>query len=532
MLLPSFGVTGSAAFLSSANLALAVALLVMSRREPTEGPLPSPEVTASVEPGGEPYTTLIAAATGFVTFGLEVVWFRSLKAAFGATTETFAIVLAAVLILLAVAAATARRFKRPSVGALAVASGVVVLLSTPVLERVDLWLPLAGSFWSLLGQRLLMTTLVLSLPVGLLGILLPMILDQHVGSHKLGWLYGFNALGAVLGSLVTAWILLPTLGVTHSAWALGLLMILLGLKFMPRSRAPMIGVSLAALLLAALTESGVGSSRIVGQVQEAGYRVLAFREGPDATVSVVSVDEGAENARLLFVDGFEASGERASSHYMGWMGRIPMLLHPAPSSALVICFGTGQTVNGVRREGAESIDVVDLNRAVFDLAPYFPTNDDVLRDPRVRVIVMDGRAWLRRTDRRYDVVTLEPMPPNHAGVNSLYSEEFYRDAYERLNSGGIIAQWLPFHLVEAVDSASLVATMEAVFEETVLWIDPRSRTGVIVARKGPGKSELGMEWPGLARAAEGRSLSPSEIQRGLALPPDAAARYAKLHDSD
>ena len=46
----------------------------------------------------------------------------------------------------------------------------------------------------------------------------------------------------------------------------------------------------------------------------------------------------------------------------------------------------------------------------------------------------------------YDVVTLEPMPPNFAGVNALYSREFYvLVASARLGvPAGVVAQWLPF----------------------------------------------------------------------------------------
>ena len=154
------------------------------------------------------------------------------------------------------------------------------------------------------------------------------------------------------------------------------------------------------------------------------------------------------------------------------MGSLPMLLHPDPERALVICFGTGQTANALRQENPEELDIVDLNRAVFDMAPFFDINEDVLNDPRVSAIVMDGRAWLRRTDRLYDVITLEPMPPNFAGVNSLYSREFYEIMADRLRPNGVVAQWLPFHLVTVHHATSVVATFRAVFPDAVLWIDP------------------------------------------------------------
>jgi spermidine synthase len=60
-----------------------------------------------------------------------------------------------------------------------------------------------------------------------------------------------------------------------------------------------------------------------------------------------------------------------------------------------------------------------VNAAVFALAHHFPSNEGVLEDDRVGTIVMDGRAWMRRGRRTYDVITLEPMPPAFAGTNVL-----------------------------------------------------------------------------------------------------------------
>src|SRR5262249_5414937 len=222
-----------------------------------------------------------------------------------------------------------------------------------------------------------------------------------------GRLYALNTLGAVAGALLTAWLLLPNLGFARTAWALGGLLVVTALPLCPfRWQVGAIAAGLAALGLAGTFESGIGRERTLSGVTAPGYQLVAYRESPDSTVSVLDVD----GRRWLLVDGFSASDETKASHYMEWMGRLPMLFHPEPKRALVICFGTGQTANAVRHEGPEHLDIVDISRAVFDMAGYFPTNEGVLGDPRVRAVVMDGRAWLRRTDEQYDVITLEPMP--------------------------------------------------------------------------------------------------------------------------
>jgi hypothetical protein len=221
------------------------------------------------------------------------------------------------------------------------------------------------------------------------------------------------------------------------------------------------------------------------------------------------------------IDGFTATSEMPDvTHYMEWMGRLPMILHPNPRRALVICFGTGQTANAVRREGPEHLDVVDVDATVFRMAPLFLSNENVLEDPRVNAVAMDGRAWLRRVKTRYDVVTLEPMPPYFAGVNALYSREFYEIVAERLAPGGVVAQWLPTHLLPVPFAASVAATFQSVFPDALLWVDPGESTGILLGRQSGGAAPLISRWPGLRRDFP-RPLGGVEIRRAAHL--DAAA---------
>ncbi|NNL65818.1 MAG: hypothetical protein HKP30_06225 [Myxococcales bacterium] len=274
------------------------------------------------------------------------------------------------------------------------------------------------------------------------------------------------------------------------------------------------------------TTSSPGRDRLHGQRGFTNGRVLALDEGPDFTTSVIETGTGF---RSLLIDGFTATSENPiGAHYMVWMGSLPALLHPDPERTLVICFGTGQTANGLRKEGVGHVDVVDVSDAVLGMAPLFPSNERVLEDPRVQSITMDGRAWLRRSDHRYDVVTLEPMPPNFAGVNSLYSREFYEIVATRLADDGVVAQWLPIHLVTKADSEAIAATFHAVFPDSILWIDPIGGTGILLGRKQAGAEPLGATWPGLARRATGRTLRADEIERAVVLGPAEMARYAAL----
>ena len=522
--LPRLGVTLACALLAAVN----GAVFALSRSLRASGGAAAPEqVPVDAAPTLSPRLAgLVVAFTGFATFGLEVVWFRAMRAAFWSTSGTFAILLAAVLVPLAVGARLVPWLRRLGLtpGALLGCAGAAILLATPLIERLDLAIGVSEVYTVTVATWFAISLLTVAPAVACLGTALPWCLDDTPDPGTTGRLYASNALGSVAGALVAAWGLLPVLGSSRSAWALGVGVVVLAACIAPRRRILIAAVGLACLGVAAGFTSSPGRDRVQFHRGFASHSILAHDEGPDFTASVL---EGPAGERLLFIDGFVATSDhRIGSHYMEWMGRLPALLHHAPRRGLVICFGTGQTANGLRSEGIAELDVVELSPAVFELARLFPANDGVLDDPRVEAIAMDGRAWLRRTDRLYDVITLEPMPPNFAGVNSLYSREFYEIMAERLAPGGVVAQWLPIHMLTPHHARSITHTFLESFPDAILWFDPVGGTGILLGRRPGAPVPLGRNWPGLPRAE--RDLGPMEIRRSVWLRQGALAAYAGL----
>jgi spermidine synthase len=407
-------------------------------------------------------------------------------------------------------------------------AGVAILLATPFVERMDILVLGTEGYGARIARRSLLAVATLGGPMLLLGTVLPWLLEEYRDRGGAGWLYATNTLGSVLGSLLATWACLPLLGFARTAWAVGAGAVLLAAAVRARGRALVLLAGAGALALAALRTEDIGRKRVLGTSTFTKLEVLAFEEGAEATAAVVEGDvtTARGSARALVIDGFVATAEDMPSvSYMAWMGRLPMLLHPAPKRVLVVCFGTGQTANAVREEGPERLDVVELNPAVLRMAPFFASNRGVLGDPRVRAVVMDGRAWLRRSQERYDVVTLEPMPPHFAGVNSLYSREFYEIVASRLEPGGVMAQWVPFHLLPPLYAASIAATFQSVFPDAILWRGLGS--SILLGRREAGGEPLGSAWPGLARAAEHRPASAARAAGRIELDAVQLARWGR-----
>lgn len=538
LLIPALGIQASAYAIGALNIAVAICAWFM---KPNQNIAVKPEVAMTITVKASstlPFLlcALLAFATGYVTFTLEVAWFRSFISAFKSTSEAFSVMLSCVLLALGAGAYFTPLFKRKAnaLPAIIAWSGIFILLATPLIERFDLFVghtdPIPGMvFIKWYG----LTLYTIGLPVFLLGISLPWILDEQSTTHRWSILYSLNALGAVVGSITAAWFLLPMLGFARTAWISGSILCILGLIIIltrkDKKGGIIFGASVIALTAAIFFESGVGRDRAQGmRYHSDSHELLDFYEGPDATISVVKMENGRKE---LYINGFSTTSEDGrvkdiGIDYMRWMGHAPMLMHPDPKQALVICFGTGQTANAVRRENPNALDVVDINAGVFKMARHFSSNEDVLDDERVTPIVMDGRAYIRRTEKTYDVITLEPMPPTFAGVNALYSKEFYEDARAKMSADGVIAQWLPIHLLSPYAAASITKTFREVFPNAVLWQDPGPKTGIIIGTKND-QQNIYKYFPGLGRTKIERSMSDAESLEAFYLDADQLKSYSE-----
>lgn len=534
-LIPSLGIELTGALASASNVAIAGLFFVAARRRSRQAGATATEVSAgepvSAEAVGCTQATWTAFTTGFVTFALEVAWFRSLRAAFQATTESAALVLGSALLGLALGARLAPWLRRRLTGHLELvllAAGVLVLAASPVVERFDLFVPTGGDSYLAFSARRFGAAAALLVPCFLaLGVGLPWLFDSLSDARQVARLYAVNTAGSVAGSIGAAWVLLPSIGAVRAGWIAGGLLVALAAAF-ARGRVRVLAGVLGVASLALAVAAGSGAGRLRMQIDADRLRptrLLDVKESADSTVTTAELDGGM---RVLVIDGFVASGDAKTAHYMPWMGRLPMLMHEKPEQALVICFGTGQTANAVRRERPVHLDIAEINPAVLDFAKDFPVNEGVLDDPSVTAHVMDGRAWLRRTTTRYDVVTLEPMPPTFAGSNALYSLEFYELIKAKSRPDARVAQWLPFHLVTPRESASIVRTFVTAFPEAWLWIDLESRTGVLLGRVGEPRDRPPDErWPGLARGGTGRDLTDEQVRHNQLFGPEVLARYAE-----
>jgi spermidine synthase len=313
--IPALGLQGTAYVAALLNLVVGAVAIGL----PAEGSASGTQEAAhgTETPGND--VLAVVFATGFVTFLLEVAWFRALRAAFETTTTGFAIMLAVVLLALGMSArfVPVLRARTAGVGLYVFMAGVSILVFTPLIERLDLLLMHAGGHNSPTTWFSLAFILV-GPSVFLLGISLPWYLESGFSPSGLGRIYAVNTVGAVFGALGAAWLFLPVLGFVHTAWLAGFVMVGVSIAVFPSCRTPAAGVAaVVAVVVAVLGQSGIGTTRVPFSYAYGSHEVIAYSEGPDASTSVIAMDGGG---RGLFIDGFAAAAFWPTAHYMAWMG--------------------------------------------------------------------------------------------------------------------------------------------------------------------------------------------------------------------
>jgi spermidine synthase len=465
-------------------------------------PVLSPTASAGGDEGrpAEPLFPLVRrlvlltfAVSGFVSFGLEIIWFRMLILLFRPTTYAFTVMLSTVLAGIALGSwlstpLTSRRRLNPlaTLAVLEVLLALAAVSSMVIIGSANgIYLgsgPLfAGGPLAYFGP-MAVTSIAAIFPAALLmGMAFPIGIalwaSQVTGDRageRIGAIYAVNVAGAVAGSLLTGFLLLPALGSRASllvAAGLALATGLLLLAALPR-RLPALAGALAAV--AAFSVVAVLAPDPVTALLHARYpRETAEwrREDGHATVTILRHDSSfSRPVRGLYINGMhQASDTPSMVNYHRLIGTLPVAVHPDPQRALVIGSGGGATAGAVAAYNDRvSVDVVELSSAVADAARRFSAiNQGLFSRPNVRLRVDDGRNHMLLTKERYDIVTADVILPIHAGAGNLYSVEYYRLMRQVLHNRGIALQWIGSQ--GETEYKLIMRTFLTVFPHTTLW---------------------------------------------------------------
>ena len=392
----------------------------------------------------KPPERLLLAALVFVvgaaSLGVEIAAARLLAPYFGASTIVWANTIGVVLVALSIGYWFGGRYadRHPHLRGLcllvlgaSLLIAVVPFAARPFLSfSVDAFdtVSVGGFAGSLFGVLILV-----AVPVTLLGAAAPWAVRLAVGEmdrsgEVVGRLYAISTAGSLLGTMLSALLLIPLLGTqrTFFVFALALALVAsLGVGWRFAAVPAALALALVVIPIGTIKAADTGHVLYEAETTQQYARVV---ERPDGS-RVLELNEG-QAVHSLWRPGTFLTGDY-------WDG--PLVLPAAsrrdPPRRIAILGNAGGTV--ARAYGhffpGTAVDAVEIDGELTELGRRYLG----LHNPRMRTYTEDARPWLERSAGGYDVIVVDAYRQPYIPFY-LTTREFFELARERLAPGGIV----------------------------------------------------------------------------------------------
>jgi spermidine synthase len=497
-LIGGIGISASIVLAAAINgLVGAISIVLQRTLSLDDGSATADVTSAATGDTRRPYPERVRTATliayglsGVISFALEVAWTRMLGLVLDTSIYAFVTMLSMVLIGIAVGSALTTALVRRRINlplAFALLELGIAIGGIWAIWAVSHLTDLREILSSIGGVRRLTATsanfnfvvaAVTILPSTLLiGATFPIAARIYTAglnrsSERLGQIYAVNVFGAIFGSMLGGFVLLPALGTQASLLLLSvaslavaaMLALSADWRTLP-SRAALVGAGTAAFVVLWVAKPDLYA--VLFSTRFPGSQVEWFREGIETTVSIV---KDQETVRTLYTNSRgQANDEPGLVQYHRRIAHTPLLVKPHVSEALIVGLGAGHTAGSILQHEGTRVEVVELSDAIVEAAEQFAAvNYDALRNPNLSIRMGDGRNFLLTTERKYDLITTDTIQPLDAGSTNLYSAEYYRLALAALKPGGVMAQWIAPH--DDYQYKTMLRTYLSVFPHVTLWL--------------------------------------------------------------
>jgi SAM-dependent methyltransferase len=352
------------------------------------------------------------------------------------------------------------------------------------------------------------------LPILFAGVVLVMAaIAQGVGRTFIAFspleAYRLDIFGSLLG--IVSFSLLAFLGLPPVAWGLVAAAVILALLPRPISRGALAAIAGLVVLL--------GAESLVPVYRWSPYYKIEASGEADPTLAVRV--NGLPHQSIIPIALIDERGL-----FYRWPYRH--VGDGSPGQVLIIGAGTGNDVAVALSEGARSVDAIEIDPVLHDIGvDRHP--DRPYQDPRVTSYVEDGRAFLHRTDARYDLI-LFALPDSLTGLtgySALRLESFLltrgalEEALDHLKPGGVFSMY-NYYRPDVLDR--FAHTLEVVFAERPC-LDVGTSMGsrqqaVLTVTEGPGgPTDCERLWsPGSATTEPATDDRPFPYLRGRVIP--------------
>lgn len=432
------------------------------------------------------FLRVIVFSAGFASLGVELAASRLLAPFFGASLLIWANLIGVILIYLSVGywlgGKWADRDPRAQTLLLILAGaglavGVLPFVVAPLLA---LAIPALAQFNAELGLVSFLGVVVLfAVPVTLLGCVPPFALRLAARDVKTvgatgGGLYALSTIGSILGVYLTVFWLIPTIGtrLTFMVFALVLLGVALAGFLLARRALPALILAAFVFFTAgfALVQRGASVKPLPNVIYETESLYNFIQVVDENHLRLLTVNEGQAYQSVYYPNAILLGG------YWDLFLTTPFLTDAAPPRSLLV---VGLAAGTVSKQFAQVFPAIQIDGIEIDPAIVRVGRElFAMNEPNLNVWIDDGRAALRKTDKRYDVIVVDayrqPYIPFH-----LATVEYYQELRAHLTERGVVAINAARTPHDARLVEALASTLKQVFP-TVLLLDYPNDTNTLI----------------------------------------------------
>ncbi len=158
----------------------------------------------------------------------------------------------------------------------------------------------------------------------------------------------------------------------------------------------------------------------------------------DSPHQKIEVFENEYFGNVLLLDGLVQTTERDEFFYHEMLVHPALVVHPSPQDLLIIGGGDGGAIKETLRYTIKNVCLVEIDPHVIEVSKkYFPWLSPCLKDQRTELVIADGREFIEKTDRKFDIILIDSSDPVGPSA-SLHQKRFYKKLKNCLKNEGIV----------------------------------------------------------------------------------------------
>jgi spermidine synthase len=199
-------------------------------------------------------------------------------------------------------------------------------------------------------------------------------------------------------------------------------------------------------------------------------KVARLVESTESPIQRIDVIETEEFGKALVLYGSLMVAEGDTGAYNEMIAHVPLFSHPRPNDVLVIGGGDGGCITNILMHlEVKSCTMCEIDQAVVEISKkHFPALSKGFNDPRLNLIIKDGKEYITSTDKKFDIIILDLSDPIGPAAD-LFQKSFHEAIFDRLNEDGILVTQSESPLFNPKTVKAMYTNLKDIFPITKMY---------------------------------------------------------------